>query len=139
MKTFKNYLEVIQEMEKRDELLPEGLTIINRTPHDVIANGITYPKTDKVTRVDTVDIATGNKLFVNQEYGDIIDLDPKEDKTLYIVSAIVLSAIDKNPKYQKRMDLIAPNTGKTATRNDKGQITSVPNFICRWENISEVM
>ena len=44
---------------------------------------------------------------------------------MLIVSAMVLSASD-------RTDLVAPATGHPDTiRNDKGQIISVPGFICK--------
>ena len=130
MKTFKNYLEIIQEADNK---LPDNLKIINATPHDIVVNGITYPKTGNVARVSTQYKKTEDKddLFVREEYGDIVGLGQKERGTLYIVSSIVFSASD-------RKDLIAPNTGQ-AIRNDKGHIESVPNFICKWKSISEIM
>ena len=149
MKTFKNYLEIIQEQENeqeqkqesenKDELLIKKLTIINRTPHDITVNGITYPKTDKVTRVDPIEKPTDNKFFVNQSYGEIKDIDPQEEGHLYIVSSIVLSAISNDNKYKHRKDFIAPNTGKNVIRDQKGQIIGVSNFICKWGKISEIM
>lgn len=128
MKTFKNYLEIIQEANSE---LPDGLEIINATPHDIVANGITYPKTGNVARVSTQYKSTDNDLFLTEEREEIIGLGQQKKGTLYIVSSIVFYA-------SNRKDLIAPNTGM-AIRNDKGHIESVPNFICKWKNISEIM
>lgn len=46
-----------------------------------------------------------------------------KENTFYIVSAIVLSALKGT-----RVDVIAPDTGNTAIRNDKGQIIAVSRF-----------
>ena len=61
MKTFKNYLEIIQEANSE---LPDGLEIINATPHDIVTNGITYPTTGNPARVSTKYKSTDNDLFI---------------------------------------------------------------------------
>ena len=58
-----------------------------------------------------------------QVFGDVTGLpEPKED-TVYIVSALVLAATD-------RQDVVAPATGHPGcVRNEKGLIESVPGFV----------
>jgi hypothetical protein len=46
-----------------------------------------------------------------------------KDKTYYVVSSIILSALPN------RKDIIAPDTGKEAVRDDQGRIQAVKSFI----------
>ena len=46
-----------------------------------------------------------------------------QERTIYIVSSLVLSACPN------RHDLAAPDTGKTAIRNEAGQVTAVKRLI----------
>jgi len=57
-------------------------------------------------------------------FGDIVDLPAPQNDTVYVVSAIVLSAA----KEQGRTDVVAPDTSN-AVRNDAGHIVSVPGFV----------
>lgn len=63
--------------------------------------------------------------FFETTYGKVEGLPEPEEGTLLIVSALVLSAA----KAEGRKDCIAPNTGKTAVRNDAGQIVGVKSFV----------
>lgn len=106
--------------------------IKNFTPHEivVIANGIEtrYPS-EGVARVKSeetqVSIINGIEIY-QQVFGDIEGLPEPEKDTFIIVSAMVLSAnkSSKNPRW----DLIAPNTGATAIR-ENGQIKAVTSFV----------
>ena len=104
------------------------MKIINLTPHDiVITDGPTFPPSGTVARVSVQQVDDGNINGVpvkKQTFGDIVDLPDPADDTVYIVSALVLSAA----KAAGRTDCVAPDTAN-AVRNDDGHIVSVPGFI----------
>ena len=99
------------------------MTFINCTPHAIMLNdGRVFEPSGTIARVSssftdfTDDICT-------VVYGDLTGVPDAADDTLYIVSAIVLSA-------STRKDLVAPATGhKDCIRDDKGFIVSVPGFV----------
>lgn len=107
------------------------MNLINLTPHNINVidgDGIltTIPPTTPAARITTSYKLVGhvNGFPINVA---VYDLDaenlpePAED-TMYIVSTIVASTI-------KRQDLIAPDTGKTAVRDESGQIVAVRGFV----------
>ena len=104
------------------------MKIINLTPHAVvITDGLTFPPSGKVARVSVQQVDDGDINGVpvkKQTFGDIVDLPDPADDTIYIVSALVLSAA----KAAGRTDCVAPNTAQ-AVRNDAGHIVSVPGFV----------
>jgi hypothetical protein len=64
------------------------------------------------------------KLF-RQTFGEVEGLPEEIPGTMYIVSAMVLAAVD-------RSDCVAPATGSRETvRNEAGQIVSVPGFVTK--------
>lgn len=65
---------------------------------------------------------------VTNEYGDIEGLPHKEEGTIYIVSLIVLNALKTKGRLGHRPDVVAPDTGKTAIRED-GKIVAVTQFV----------
>ncbi len=102
------------------------MNFVNLTPHNIIVedkNGkeIEIKPTGVVARVSTtqnlINIIEGIEIFETQ-FGEVDLPEPKAD-TIYVVSAMVLSAV-KNT----RNDVFAPNTSK-ANRNELGHITSV--------------
>ena len=104
------------------------MKIINLTPHPiVITDGPTFPPSGKVARVSVQQVDDGDINGVpvkKQTFGDIVDLPAPAPDTVYIVSALVLSAA----KAAGRTDCVAPNTAQ-AVRNDAGHIVSVPGFV----------
>ena len=104
------------------------MKIVNLTPHDiVITDGPTFPPSDKVARVSVQQVddgVIGGVPVKKQTFGDIVDLPDPADDTIYIVSALVLSAA----KAAGRADCVAPDTAN-AVRNDDGHIVSVPGFV----------
>lgn len=96
---------------------------VNCTPHSIKLNdGRVFDPSGSVARVSssftdfTDDICT-------VVYGDLTGVPDAAEDTLYIVSAMVLSA-------STRKDLVAPATGhKDCIRDDKGFIVSVPGFV----------
>ncbi|MGL5766520.1 MAG: hypothetical protein ACRCX8_12860 [Sarcina sp.] len=108
--------------------------IINATPHaiKVERNGeiVIFQPSDFVARVkmNTVELAALNGFKLSENIPGIIEgLPTEDDDAIFIVSAMVLSANKEteNP----RLDLIAPDTGATAVRNEKGHIEYVLGFI----------
>ncbi len=95
---------------------------INCTPHAIVLNdGRVFEPSGNLARV-----SSSTTEFVDDicktVFGELTGVPTKSDNTLYIVSAMVLSASD-------RVDLVAPATGhKDTVRNDKGHIVSVPGF-----------
>lgn len=102
--------------------------IVNLTPHPIsITDGDTFAPSGKVARVEAIQQDAGDINGIpikTQTFGDIIDLPKPQDDTIFIVSAIVLSAA----KAIGRTDVVAPDTSN-AVRNDQGHIVSVPGFI----------
>lgn len=106
------------------------MTFVNLTPHAIKLNdGTTFPPSGVIARVSAdiqeVETINGVKLF-RQIFGEVEGLPEEIPGTMYIVSALVLAAIDN------RLDCVAPATGsKETVRNDAGQIVSVPGFVTK--------
>lgn len=100
-------------------------TFINLTPHAVRLNdGTEFPPSGTVARVAASFSPFDGDGVATVVYGQPEGLpDPKEG-TLYIVSAMVLSAMAG-----RRSDLVAPATGHPDTIRVNGQIQSVPGFV----------
>ena len=110
---------------------------INATPHaiNVIAeNGdmVTIPPSGILPRVDTATTKLGTRGDAVHQFpialrkqGEVVGL-PKEEvgsDNVYIVSAMVMSALRGT-----RRDVVAPDTGPTAIR-ENGQIVAVLGFV----------
>lgn len=97
---------------------------VNFTPHTVALNdGRTFTSVG-VARVSNsfTDIKDD---VCDVTYGDITGLPAPVDGTIYIVSAMVLSAA----KAAGRTDCVAPATGHPACVRKDGFIVSVPGFV----------
>jgi len=98
---------------------------INCTPHAIVLNdGRIFEPSGIVARVDSFHDSIGSDVFKHefgdiifcQEFGEIIGLPEQTGDTIFIVSAIVLSA----SKVLGRTDCVAPATGHPEVkRNDK--------------------
>ena len=103
------------------------MKILNLTPHTINLNtGASYEASGTIARVSSKMEHTSNingiPIF-SQTFGDIEGLPEPSQDTIYIVSAIVKSATDRN-------DVVAPATShQEVIRNEKGHIVSVPGFI----------
>lgn len=104
------------------------MRIINLTPHAInITDGPTFEPSGTVARVSVQQEDDGhiNGIPVKKQvFGDIVDLPDPADDTVFIVSALVLSAA----KAAGRTDCVAPDT-TNAVRNEAGHIVSVPGFV----------
>lgn len=113
------------------------MEFVNLTPHTINIktpdSTITIPPSGKVARVNMLEKENmpiqiqGNSIPVISRSPVGIDNLPKpKDGTIYLVSSIVLDNLQEN-----RNDVFAPDTGITAIRNEKGQITAVKRLVCK--------
>lgn len=105
------------------------MKFINLTPHAIKLNdGTIFEPSGVVARV-TADLqeveSLGGFQVYRQTFGEVTGLPEEKFGIVYIVSAMVLAASDRN-------DLIAPATGhKDVVRNEAGHIVSVPGFVTK--------
>ena len=105
------------------------MKILNYTPHAIVvrlADGTdrAFPPSGVVARVKTTDVpleAVDGIPTVRMTFGEVEGLLPEEEGTICIVSSLVAQAA------KDRRDLVAPNTGPTAIR-ENGQIVAVRGF-----------
>jgi len=106
------------------------MKIVNCTPHDVVLvhDGIetTYPTSGIVARCKSYENEVTGFPFpaVTSTFGDVDCLPERKPDTVYIVSLVVFNATD-------REDVIRPDSGPTAIRNEKGQIQAVRRFVVK--------
>ena len=106
------------------------MNLVNITPHDIVvrkADGdLMVPPSGQIARVTTSQEVIGyidDVPVVRTVFGEVTGLpDPVKD-TIFIVSSLVLGALKGS-----RPDVVAPDTGPTAIRNDNGQIVAVTRF-----------
>lgn len=100
---------------------------VNVTPHAItLNNGVVFPTSGTIARVSNTFSDPDGDNVMDIHYGDIEGLPEPAPDTLYIVSAIVLSAA----KEKGRTDCVAPATGHPdCARSEKGFILSVPGFV----------
>lgn len=106
--------------------------IVNCTPHDVTlrtdCGDVVYPKSGCVPRItfDAPEIGQlGGAPIVSRECTGISDMPPVAQNTVYIVSTMVFDACPE------RTDLVVPDSGPTAIRDERGQIAAVVRFVGR--------
>jgi len=117
----------------------DGVEVVNLTPHDIHVwkDGKvvgTFPRSGKVARLreqyQRVDEVLGVEV-VERKYeavevvskdGKVEELPPVRKGVFYLVSALVLAAV-------ARPDLLAPDTGVGAVRDDKGRIVGTRRFV----------
>lgn len=108
----------------------EEAEIINLTPHQIKVKTPEGEKTIEpsgdVARLSPVERSAGSINGIpikKRDWGKPSGLPAPKDKTYYVVSSIILSALPN------RKDIIAPDTGKEAVRDDQGRIQAVKSFI----------
>jgi len=111
------------------------MKIVNLTPHEIsvlLPDGTTrkIAPSGKVARVATTTQDAGSLEgipVVRQTYGAVEGLPEPQEGTVYIVSALVLSAVKA---LGGRTDVYAPDTGpQSAVRDDQGRIVAVRRLI----------
>lgn len=105
---------------------------INLTPHTLV---IRTPQGDleidpsgivaRVAVAQKVVRQLGAIPIVENTFGDVEGLPAPQGENIYLVSAMVLSAV------AGRTDVFAPDTGSTAIRNDKGHIVAVTRLVAK--------
>jgi len=101
-------------------------TFLNLTPHNVVLNdGTVYPKSGIVARVSQSFSPPDEDSIATQSYGATTDLPEPQEGVMFIVSLVVLTAVEKH-----RNDCVAPGSGAPGVvRDEKGQILSVPFLV----------
>lgn len=101
-------------------------TFKNYTPHPIALNDGRTFASEGLARVSATFSSFDENGVCSQEFGEVTGLPEPADNTLYIVSALVLTAA----KAQGRTDIVAPATGHPeCVRDEKGFIKSVPGFV----------
>ncbi len=101
---------------------------VNLTPHAIVLNnGTVYPASGTIARVSVEffgpTLGEGYPPMYRQAFGEVVDLPEPKEETLYIVSAMVLTALNGS-----RIDVVAPATGHKDCVRNNGHIVSVPGF-----------
>ncbi len=110
------------------------MALINLTPHPIVVRtdgvDITIPASGQVARVTSqqelasqIDVYGLTIPVQRTTFGQVDGLPDPKPNTIYIVSSLVLGALKGS-----RPDVVAPDTGPTAIRNDNGQIVAVTRF-----------
>jgi len=105
------------------------MNIINCTPHTITivspdGEKIIFESSGFVSRVamETIETSYINGIPVKHiKFGAPTEIPEPKENTLYIVSAMVAQASDRD-------DLISPDTG-SAIRDESGNIIGVPGFV----------
>lgn len=104
------------------------MKFINLTPHNIEIEGLgSFPPSGKVARVRATEKETKFDGLLCVQKGPFVEVEnlpgPK-DGVIYIVSGFVREALG-----EMRPDVVAPDTGPTAQRNKKGQISFVRRLV----------
>lgn len=113
------------DMLSEDDETSGGIRFVNCTPHDINLNdGRVIPASGNVARVTQRFSDFDENGICRAIYGDVVGVPSPAPNTLYIVSAMVMDASDRN-------DLVAPATGhpECVRSEDRSRILSVPGFI----------
>ena len=97
----------------------------NFTPHTIVLNGgVELPSVGVARVANTFSTFDANGVC-DVHFGDIQGLPEPQEDTLFVVSALVLSAA----KAAGRTDCVAPATGHPECVRKDGFIVSVPGFV----------
>lgn len=102
---------------------------VNLTPHEIVVRvgdkEIRIKPSGNIARCEVKqrEWAYANGIpVVKTEYGEITGLPQKTGNHIYITSSLVASRVPE------REDVVSPDTGPTAIRNEAGQIIAVTRF-----------
>jgi hypothetical protein len=110
--------------------------LINLTPHPITIvvgeDKVEIPPSGQVARVTqgyrdlgTLELGDTNIPVVASTYGDIAGLPPEEPGVFYVTSGLVAQAAWA----MGRLDVLAPDTGAGAVRDEQGRIVGVTRLI----------
>lgn len=110
-----------------------NINFVNLTPHQInlgVGEGSSIiPATGTIARVSVTQEEVGNlngfylKKNVYGEVENLPEYDPNSNN-IYIVSGLVLTALAGS-----RPDVVGPDTGSSAIRDEHGRITAVQGFV----------
>lgn len=106
------------------------MNFVNLTPHDINVVGLgLIPASGMVARVTTVreEVCGLGVRLVRQRFGAVEGMPSREPNTIYVVSAMVLSALRESET--DTACVVAPDTGADALR-ENGHIVAVRGFVC---------
>lgn len=106
-------------------------TFINLTPHALTVidtSGVehVFEPSGQLARVSSSQVhlpEIGGFAVAQTQWGAVTGVPDPEDGVVYIVSALVLAHCADRP------DVVGPDTGPTAVRNEKGHIVAVRGFV----------
>jgi len=106
------------------------MRFVNLTPHKIVirtAEGdIEIEPSGMIARAITVETPAepiNGIPTIRRDFGEIKGLPAPEPDTVYIVSSIALSAVGS------RNDVVAPDTGPTAIRDEEDRIVAVTRLV----------
>jgi hypothetical protein len=106
------------------------MKFVNLTPHAITLDGLgAIPASGTIARVSVSqrDIGTRGGVRLRQSVKGLVEgLPEPQDDVTYIVSGMVLDALNGT----RLSDVVAPDTGADAIRNEKGHIVAVRGFVC---------
>lgn len=105
---------------------------INLTPHAIVIrpegmDEIVVEPSGTIARVEVDEVDAGKVAGVpvySRSAGEVLNIPDREDNVYLIVSGMVLSAVPHG-----RTDIVAPDTGATAVRNEKGQVVAATRLV----------
>lgn len=104
------------------------MRFVNLTPHTINVQGLKpLEPCGQVARVETaraVETFVGGVRLVRTLKLGVIGLPAPSEGTVFVVSGMVLDALQGS-----RPDVVAPDTGADAIRNEKGHIVAVRGFV----------
>ena len=104
------------------------MEFINLTPHPITIEGVgTLPPSGVIARCSTLRTPApevGGIRVTTQDLGDVTGIPSPEEGKGYIVSGMVLQALNR-----ARGDVFAPDTGADAVRDEKGHIVAVRGLV----------
>jgi len=108
------------------------MRFVNLTPHAINVVGIgEIPPSGEVARVEFTErefMQQGGVPVIARKFKKVVNLPEAgfPGAPIYIVSSMVLDAMGRRAN---RGDVVAPDTGETAIRNERGQIVAVTRFV----------
>ena len=100
------------------------MNFINLTPHDIVLNDGRVFMSTGVARVRASYSEFNEDGICEAVFGEVTGLPEPKEGTIYIVSGLVLQALNGS-----RPDVVAPATGHPDAKREAGQIMSVPGFV----------
>lgn len=129
-------MEGIKVFTEKPDGTKQSAQFYNMTPHDIVyrdkeGNDVVFPKSGHTIRVkyeysDPVDIA-GIPLTLARGIGLEGLPEDASEHAFYIVSSMTAIALGG-----VRGDIISPDSGDTAIRNEEGHIIAVTRFVAYW-------